>query len=107
MDRSKYDLAIIPWPHVERIFIEEAVQRLRAARNIGRKLVIMPGGYGYYFFRDWMLRSGDFRRWVDRFVAEVPWCWDYLEDLTIKEFVSARDSMPHNDPPPWLMIQTG
>ena len=61
MDRSKFDLAIIPWPHVSAGDTREAVQRLRAARSIDRKLVVMPGGYGYYFFRDWMIRSGDFR----------------------------------------------
>ncbi len=105
MDRSKFDLAIIPWPHVSAGDTREAVQRLRAARSIDRKLVVMPGGYGYYFFRDWMIRSGDFRTWVDRFVNEVPWCWDHLEDLTVKEFITAKAGVPHQEPPPWLRIQ--
>lgn len=105
MDRSKFDLAIIPWSHVTDCDTREATQRLNAARSIGRKLIVMPGGYGYYFFRNWMIRSAAFRRWVDQFVAEAPWCWDYLEDLTVSEFLTAREGVPHQEPAPWLRIR--
>lgn len=107
MDRSRFDLAIIPWPHIAARDIREGVQRLGAAHRIGRKLVVMPGGYGYYFFRDWIIRSADFRAWVDRFVAEAPWCWEHLEDRTIREFRIARNGVPHREPAPWLGIRPG
>lgn len=106
MDRGRFDLAIIRWPQLAVGDTREAMQRLRAARDSNRKLAIMPGGYGYYFFRDWILHSAEFRAWVDRLVAEAPWSWDLLEDRTAREFRAARNGVPRREPAPWTRIRT-